>query len=263
VINMESKGISQLARLDTADEHEPAAAGALLGALVGDPLRAIALLLADEDRFCMRLACRTMRDHAEPAVAPISRVAFLRTRSLAAYAWDELPGFVLPHKARMLALAATVACVAVLAELWYKRGCAAAATGVDSAQVCCEGAASRGQLEALIWLRERNCSWGPRVCMAAAGQGHLEVLRYAHEHGCPWDEDTCLQAARGGHLEVLRYAREHGCPWKGRTCSEAALGGHFEVLRYARKHGCPWTAFTCSEAAGPGHCAAELQMIQK
>jgi hypothetical protein len=93
---------------------EPAAAGALLGALVGDPLRAIAQLLADEDRFRMRLACRTLRNHAEPA-SRLSRVAFLRARALAVYACDELPRFVLADKAQMLALAATVGCVAVLA----------------------------------------------------------------------------------------------------------------------------------------------------
>jgi hypothetical protein len=63
----------------------------LLFALVGDPLRAIARLLPDEDRFRARLACRTLRDHADAAAAPISRAAFLRTRALAAYACDAAP----------------------------------------------------------------------------------------------------------------------------------------------------------------------------
>jgi hypothetical protein len=35
----------------------------LLFALVGDPLHAIARLLAADDRLRMRLACKTTRDH--------------------------------------------------------------------------------------------------------------------------------------------------------------------------------------------------------
>ena len=71
------------ARLAAVDA--PSAAEPLLFALVGDPLRATARLLPDEDRFRMRLACRTMREHAEPLSRPLGRVAFLRTRALAAY----------------------------------------------------------------------------------------------------------------------------------------------------------------------------------
>ena len=179
-----------------------------LFALVGDMLRAIARLLPDEDRFCMRLACKTLRDHAERASQPIRRVAFLRTRALAAYACDALPGFMLVATTRLLALAATVGCVGVLVELMDVRGCA----GPDPRGRVCDAAASHGHLEALIWLRGRGFPWNTSVCWSAAGAGHLEVLRYAHEHGCPWNADTCVYAAHGGHLEVLRFARERGCP---------------------------------------------------
>ena len=73
----------------------------------------------------------------------------------------------------MLALVATVGCVAVLAVLMDVRGCAAAA--------------SHGRLEALGMLRARGFSWEANVCARAARGGHLEVLSYAHERGCPWD----------------------------------------------------------------------------
>ena len=194
---------ARLAAVDEPPEAEP-----LLFALVGDPLRTIARLLPDEDRFRMRLACATMRDHAEPADAPLRRVGFLRTRALAVYAWDALPGFMLADTTQMLALAATVGCVGVLAELTDVRGC----TILDPVGRVCEAAASHGQLEALCWLHERGCPWNASVCAAAAYGGHLELVRYAHEHGCPWGEGTCSAAARGGHPEVLRYAHEHGCP---------------------------------------------------
>jgi hypothetical protein len=233
-------------RADRASRSEVDSDSNLLFTLVGDPLRAIARLLSDDDRFCMRLACRTTRDHAEPAASRLSRASFLRSRSLTIYACDELSGFVLANKARMLALPATVGCVAALAELMDARGCGGTAAGPDPhARACC-AAAAHGQLEALVWLRGRGCPWSTFVCMSAAGAGHLEVLRYAHEHGRPWDSSTCKDAARGGHLEVLRYAHEHGCPWDSSTCYAAVKGGHLEVLRYAHEHGCPWIAYTCS-----------------
>ena len=126
----------------------------LLFALGGDLLRAIARLLPDEDRFRARLACKTLRDHAEPAArASIGRVAFLRTRALAAYACDALPGFMLVNATEMLVLAATVGCAGVLAELMDVRGC----TGHDPRGRVCYAATSHGRLEALCWLRERGC----------------------------------------------------------------------------------------------------------
>ena len=186
-----------LAAVDEPSAAEPL----LLGALAGDPLRAIARLLAHEDRFRARLACTTLRDNCEPpASLCLSRVAFLRTRALAAYACDELAGFLLADRTRMLALAASVGCVGALAELMEARGCGA---GADSARACC-AAASHGQLEALVWLRDRGCLWDASVCERSAGGGHLELVRYAHENGCPWTEGTCKAAAGGGHLEVLR-----------------------------------------------------------
>jgi hypothetical protein len=223
---------------------EPAAADAALSALVGDPLRTIARFLADADRFRMRLANRMMRDHAEPVTAPgISRVTFLCARSLAIYACDELPDFMLEDKMRMLEMAATVGSVALLEELMDARRCGDG--GCDYGQVC-SAAASHGQLEALVWLRGRHCAWTQSVCMSAVAGRHLDVLRYAHEHGCPWDESTCSMAALGGRLEVLRHLHERGCPWDESTCLKAAAGGQFEVLQYACEHGCP------------GYCPCEI-----
>jgi len=224
--------------------------------LVGDLLRAIARLLPDEDRLCARLACSTLRDHAAPLAASSHRVAFLRTRSLAAYACDSLPGFMLADALRMLALAASVGCVGVLAELMDARG---GSGQPDPSGRVCRAAASRGQLEALSWLHARGCPWNEDTCSFAAAGGFLEVVRYAHEHGCPWDNNTCHIAAIGGHLDVLRYAREHGCPWVvGLICNLAAQGGHLEVLRYAHEQGCPWDAETCAFAALKGH----LEMLR-
>ena len=77
---------SERVRARLAAVDEPWAAETLLFALVGDPLRAIARLLPDEDRFRMRLACATMRDHASrqrasAASASCARDRWRRTRA--------------------------------------------------------------------------------------------------------------------------------------------------------------------------------------
>ena len=67
-----------------------------------------------------------------------------------------------------------------------------------------EGAAERGSVSMVKWLRERACPWSKNTTNVAAKLGHLGVLKYLHENGCSWDEGTCTSAAEGGHLHVLR-----------------------------------------------------------
>ncbi|KAJ1617135.1 hypothetical protein T492DRAFT_894216, partial [Pavlovales sp. CCMP2436] len=229
----------------------------LLRYLAGDPLHAVAKLLADAGLSCFRLACKAFHDHSSPAQER-HRAAFLRTQALVVFAWTSMPGFVL-YLPIMLCFAASVGCVDVLEELVDNRQCALTAGA-------CTAAAGEGQLGALGWLRSRGwhletlryahehgCPWDTLTCYYAALGGHLEVLRYAHEHSCPWKSDTTMVAGARGHLEVLRYAHEHGCPWNWRTCCFAARGGHLEVLRYAHEHGCPWDSATSYGAAQGGH----------
>mmetsp|Transcript_36721 Transcript_36721/g.91058 ORF Transcript_36721/g.91058 Transcript_36721/m.91058 type:complete len:113 (-) Transcript_36721:246-584(-) len=87
----------------------------LLCFLAGDPLRAVAKLLADADLPCFRLACKAFRDYSSPA-KEMCRTAFLRTHALVAFACTRMPGFVLDLPI-MLRLAASVGCVDVLEEL--------------------------------------------------------------------------------------------------------------------------------------------------
>jgi hypothetical protein len=236
----------------------------LLRTLTGDPLRAVAKLLPDAALTPFRLTCTAFRDHSsKPEKKCI--VDFLRTRALAVFACDAMPGFVpiTPPGAEsdedleddwedepptpLLSLAASVGCVGVLAELVDNRQCVLAAGA-------CIAAAWEGHLDALAWLHSRGCPWDSECCYTAAQGGHLEVLRYAHEHGCPWDSHTCSCAAGGGHLEVLRYAHDQGCEWNSFTCSCAAYGGHLEVLRYAHEHGCPLSWESCIDwALARGH----------
>jgi hypothetical protein len=229
------------ARLEADAE---AALPPLLRILPGDPLRIILKLLGGADLTCARLACRDFRDHSSLA-QELLRPDFLRTRALAAFAWELMPGFVMGLPC-MIRLAASVGCVGALEELVDNRQC-------ELTVVACYAAATEGQLDALTWLHSRCCPWDLRICHSAARGGHLEALRYVHEHGCEWNSYTCSQAALGGHLEVLRYAHEHGCTWDRATCCNAARGGHLEVLQYAHEHGCPWDISTTFNAAEAGH----------
>ncbi|KAJ1626624.1 hypothetical protein T492DRAFT_909968 [Pavlovales sp. CCMP2436] len=234
----------------------------MLRALGGDLLHAIFKVLDDADLPCVRLACKAFRDHSSPAQEKC-RVAFLRTHALVVFAFERMPGFVpeaTPPGAEsdddddleddepipLLSLAASIGIVGVLAELVDNRQCELTADA-------CAAAAGRGNLDALVWLRNRGCPWDKLTSQLAAFEGHLQVLRYAHEHGCPWDSWTCQHAAQGGHLEVLRYAHEHGCPLDRGTCQPAASGGHLEVLQYAHEHGCEWGIAICYRADSGGH----------
>jgi hypothetical protein len=219
----------------------------LIRALAGDPLSAVLKLVDDADLPCARLVCKAFRGHSSPAQEML-REDFLRTRALAVFAWERMPGFVITEDAHgwsMLTIAASVGCAGVLAELVDNRQC-------ELTAYACEAAAEKGHLDALAWLHSRGCPWG-WTCREAACEGHLEVLRYAHVHDCPWDIDVCYFAARGGHLEVLRYAHENGCPWESSTCGNAAVGGHLEVLRYAHEHGCPLPPGALAAALHNGH----------
>ena len=76
----------------------------------------------------------------------------------------------------------------------------------------CDGAAGRGDLEMLKWLRAKGCPWDVKACRSAAKSGHLEVLKWLRAEGCPWDEYACESAEVGGQLEVLKWLRDAGCP---------------------------------------------------
>jgi hypothetical protein len=239
------------ARLEAAAE---AALPPLLRALGGDLLRHVVKFVNDADLPCLRLTCKTFRDHSSKPEKKCL-VDFLRTRALVAFAWASMPGFAGyfvgflledAHGRRMLSLSASVGCVGALEELVDIRQC-------ELSAAACAAAAAEGHLDALGWLHSRGCPWDKLTCERAAAGGHLEVLRYAHEHGCSWGIDTCYYAALGGHLAALRYAHEHDCPWGIDTCYNAAAGGYLEVLRYAHDHDCPWDSDTCYNAAAGGH----------
>ena len=131
-------------------QHARSGGPALLSRLPADVLARLVALVGGEYAVCWRLSCRALRDAADvPTRTP--RLAMLRSRALAAWAW-ALPGF----------RSATF-------HAW------------EQARLCAL-AAGAGSVGALAWLRERGCGWHKTTCSSAARGGHLEVLQLSLIH---------------------------------------------------------------------------------
>ena len=102
----------------------------------------------------------------------------------------------------------------------------------------------------LIWARENGCRWGKACAEGAAQRGHLEVLQWLRANHCPWNSvKVCASAARGGQLAALQWLRATGCDWDAHVCFEAIRKGDVEMLRWARENGCPWDTWLRDRAA--------------
>ena len=161
-------------------------------------LEAVARRVAPEDRFCFRLVCRGW------AEAGGSREGGGGGKQ---GGWQALPAWLRTRST--------------------PRAAAASEARVEWARSC----VSDGEWERYMW---------PRLCNGAAGRGDLEMLKWLRAKGCPWDKWTCANAAKGGHLEMLKWLRAEGCPWDEGACAWAALRGHLEVLKWLQAEGCPW-----------------------
>lgn len=129
----------------------------------------------------------------------------------------------------------------------HERGCE------SDGPFLCAAAASANDVDTLVWLREKQCSWDAATCEMAAKRGHLQILEWAHANGCLWDEGACNAAAREGQLTTLQWLRRAGCPWSANTCAAAASGGHLDVIQWARGQGCLWDTDTTLSAVRGGY----------
>ena len=116
---------------------------------------------------------------------------------------------------------------------------------------CCQGAAFRGHLDCLMFLRGTGYDWNDTAYRAAC-IGRSDILEWAVENGCPLDASACEGAAASGSMDMLRWLRARGCPWTVATCSSAAYGGFLEVLKWARDNGCEWDEETTLGASSVG-----------
>jgi hypothetical protein len=98
----------------------------------------------------------------------------------------------------------------------------------------CEGAASSGSIEMMLYARQQlGCELNAVVMEAAATKGHLSMCKFLRAEGCAWDTAAPKWAAYCGHLDTLCWLLEQGCPWDAtEVCNEAAEGGRLEVMRH-------------------------------
>lgn len=114
-------------------------------------------------------------------------------------------------------------------------------------------AAAGGHVAVLEWMWSLPEIERPAVsavaCAFAAASGQLNGLMWLRDKGAPWDEQTCAEAASGGHLEILKFCRASGCPWDGETAAAAAGAGHLEVLKFCVARECPLNMADCLQRA--------------
>ena len=97
----------------------------------------------------------------------------------------------------------------------------------------CEGAAEKGQLETLKWLKREGCPWADVAVTVAAEFGRIEILEWLRSEGEVFDEEACAWAAASGQLETLEWLRnlDPPCPWNKSHCRRIAEGnGYDDVL---------------------------------
>ena len=122
-----------------------------------------------------------------------------------------------------------------------------------------------GSVEALKWLRERDCPWSSYVFVKAAGwPGSEEIMQWALDNGCPKGTrpDACVAAAGSDALDNLQWLRANGFEWSERVMEQAAMHDYVNVLEWARANGCPWSA-RVTHAAARSHSPEALLWLLK
>lgn len=102
-------------------------------------------------------------------------------------------------------------------------------------------ASNCGRIEVLDWLYNNRFQLLDRSYVLSPGvrMDRRNVLEWAREHGISWNESSCADAAFCGNLSLLQWLRENGCPWNVRVMIYAERKGHEHVVDWAIENGCP------------------------
>jgi hypothetical protein len=91
--------------------------------------------------------------------------------------------------------------------------------------------AAAGNLEMLSFLRQRGFVFSELTSYsAAATRDNLDVLMYLHDARCPWHEKACCVAAASCDLRQLQWLHAHGAPLHSEITWYAALGNSLPVF---------------------------------
>lgn len=79
-----------------------------------------------------------------------------------------------------------------------------------------EDAVKSGSLACVIYLHQDGCpseDEESRMMTTAASRGHLEIMKWLREKEFTWSALTMREAIRGGHFDVVKWLVSHACPW--------------------------------------------------
>jgi hypothetical protein len=114
----------------------------------------------------------------------------------------------------------------------------------------CTAAAYRGDLDMLIWLRERYCPWDVlAVTIAAASSGDVLMMMWLKEQNVDLYAVLMLHAADRGLLPMCHYLADQGILGDDLACIHAMRWGHTETLRWLMHSNSPYQVYYLSRAA--------------
>lgn len=87
-----------------------------------------------------------------------------------------------------------------LFEYIYEKGCPLDRNDPD---ICTEVAKS-GNVNALKWLREKDCVWNEDVCSESLHCGNVECFKYAYENNAPFNKEKCESKLVEGAVESIQ-----------------------------------------------------------
>jgi hypothetical protein len=112
-------------------------------------------------------------------------------------------------------------------------------------------AARSGSITMRKWLKEQGFKMGHRTYEGAASRGNLAALLYLHTAGCdePKQYIAC-DAVEGGSIEVVEWLRqEYGIKFDAETLAWAAGRGQLVMCKHLRSIGCKMSTDACRQAA--------------
>jgi hypothetical protein len=74
-------------------------------------------------------------------------------------------------------------------------------------------AAEYGSLKCLQYLERQGCAFDATVMLKAASTGELDALMHLRDRLVPWDERVVTAATFKGHVNILEFALPNGCPY--------------------------------------------------
>jgi hypothetical protein len=98
------------------------------------------------------------------------------------------------------------------------------------------------------WASCKLIPFTSKYCDKAAKSGNLDTLMWLRERGCPWSENIIYNICKGGNILMLEYVRkcfqknypELILPLSNKMTTLAARCNHYQMLKYLIEDGCPY-----------------------